>query len=225
MDHPPSKELAPKAFGCPCCKLEFGCEDTLRVHLKFVHHSELDNRTNEGDDEKAVEYLIELNNFDPEEEGLEPGHEFTVDSGAGVSVGNPEHFPELTFKPSAGSKRGQKFLGPGGDVIYNSGEAEVNFVTELGTPAKLNIQGGAIRKSLLAVSDVNRKNNLVCFDGDLSSIVPANCPEAAEIRRLLKQVRARKAAVPLHPKNGVYVMKTYKTPKDGHSAGFTRPGR
>ena len=41
--------------------------------------------------------------------------EITVDSGAGESVVNTDGWPNVNLKPSKGSVKGQRFVGPGGE--------------------------------------------------------------------------------------------------------------
>ena len=71
-----------------------------------------------------------------------------------------------------------------------------------------------MRKPLLAVSDVNKKGNLVAFDGANSCIVPGGAPELT----LLGKIRGK---VPLQAKNGVYAMTVQRT--SDHPGGFARP--
>ena len=46
----------------------------------------------------------------------------TVDCGAGESVVNPDAWPNVDLKPSKGSVKGQRYLGPGGEKIDKLGE-------------------------------------------------------------------------------------------------------
>ena len=46
--------------------------------------------------------------------------EITVDSGAGESVVNPDEWPNADLKPSTGSVKGQRHVGPGGEKIDDS---------------------------------------------------------------------------------------------------------
>ena len=48
--------------------------------------------------------------------------EITVDSGAGASVVNPDDWPNVDLKPSKGSVKGQRYVGPGSEKIDNLGE-------------------------------------------------------------------------------------------------------
>ena len=43
--------------------------------------------------------------------------EITVDSGAGESVVNPDDWPNVDLKPSKGSVKGQRYVGPGGERL------------------------------------------------------------------------------------------------------------
>ena len=45
--------------------------------------------------------------------------EITVDSGAGESVVSPDNWPNVGLKPSLGSVKGQRHVGPGGEKIDN----------------------------------------------------------------------------------------------------------
>ena len=56
--------------------------------------------------------------------------EITVDSGAGESVVNPDERPNVDLKPSKGSVKGQRYVGPGGEKINHLGELTVNVRTE-----------------------------------------------------------------------------------------------
>lgn len=74
-----------------------------------------------------------------------------------------------------------------------------------------------MRKPLLAVSSVNDKGNMVVFDGAGSFIVPGRCPQVTAIRKLLKRATP---AIPLHRRNGVYMMKAWR--KEEAQKGFAR---
>ena len=57
--------------------------------------------------------------------------EITVDSGAGESVVNPDDWPNVDLKPSKGSVKGQRNVGPGGgEKMDNLGELTVKVRTE-----------------------------------------------------------------------------------------------
>ena len=54
--------------------------------------------------------------------GLERYQDITVDSGAGLPVANPKHFPGTAAVASEGSKRGKKIQWPGGELLPNQGQ-------------------------------------------------------------------------------------------------------
>ena len=147
--------------------------------------------------------------FDPEAAGLVPGPNITVDSGAAISVTNPDVFPQCVVQPSVGSKAGQRFVGVGGPAIPNLGQITPEMVLETGDVGSVNFQAAEVRKPLMAVSDVNKKKNPCWFDGNDSHIIPSSCPQLPEIRRLISEAQRK---VPLHLEKGVYHMKTWIKP-------------
>ena len=82
----------------------------------------------------------------------------------------------------------------------------VPLVTELVDDARINFQAGEVRKPLLAVSSVNSKGNGVWFDGLYSYIIPPG-PTLEQIRAVLREPVKK---IPLHMKNGIFVMKAWK---------------
>ena len=56
--------------------------------------------------------------------------EITVDSIPGDSVVNPDDWPNVELKPSKGSVKGQRYVGPGGEKIDNLRELTVKVRTE-----------------------------------------------------------------------------------------------
>jgi len=170
----------------------------------------------EGEAEEEISDILELNAVTAEGD---VEMEITVDSGAGASVINPRDLPGVPLKPSPGSQRGQRYVGPGGEVIANVGQMEPSLRLPNGALGKIVFQGTAVRKPLLAVSDVNKKGNMVVFDGPNSCIVPGNAPELAELRALIGKIRGK---VPLQAKNGVYTMTVQRT--SARPGGFAQPG-
>ena len=87
--------------------------------------------------------------------------EITVDSGARESVVNPHDWPNVDLKPSKGSVKGQRFVGPGGEKIDNLGDLTVKVRTERHGDgdiwSRVTFQGAKVRKPLLAVSGVMTK--------------------------------------------------------------------
>ena len=58
------------------------------------------------------------------------------------------------------------------------------------------------------------------FDGSGSVILPNSCAGVASVRKAISGVQGR---IPLHAKNGVFVLRTWD-PEDQPSTGFSRRG-
>ena len=84
----------------------------------------------------------------------------------------------------------------------------------------MTFQGAKLRKPLLAVSRVIDKDNIVVFDGSGSFILPNSSAGVASVRKAFTGVQGR---IPLHAKNGVFVLRTWE-PEDKTSTGFSRRG-
>ena len=95
--------------------------------------------------------------------------EITVESGAGESVVNPDDWPNADVKPSKGSVKGQRYVGPGSEKIDNLRESTVKVRTERhgggDISSRVTLQGARVCEPLLAVSGVIDKGNIVVFDG------------------------------------------------------------
>ena len=151
-------------------------------------------------------------------------HEITVDTGAGESVVNPSEWPGAQVVPSAGSRRGQRYVGPGGEKIENLGELTVKVRTEqVGRPdvlGKMTFQAAQVRKPLLAASSMTRKGNMLVFCKDTPCVIPASDPVVQDIERLVRKAASR---IPMYERNGVFVMNTWDAAAEPVSAGFSRP--
>ena len=143
--------------------------------------------------------------------------DITVDSGAGLPVANPKHFPGAKVVPSAGSRRGQQFMGPGGDLIANQGQMSPEMLIESGDVGRINFAAAEVRKPLLAVSAINARGSPVWFDGADSFILPKGSALLPDIRALIKQIKAK---IGLHQTRGTYTMKAWHKP----SGPFHGPG-
>ena len=86
--------------------------------------------------------------------------------------------------------------------------------------SRVTFQGAKVWKTLLAVSGVIDKGNIVVFDGSGSFILPCSYAGVASEREVILGVQER---VPLHAKNGVFVLRTWE-PDDMSSTGFSRRG-
>ena len=152
----------------------------------------------------------ELNLVTPEREGLRKlAKGVTVDSGAAVCVIDPEEVPEYALEPSEGSRKGQLFAGCGTEKLKNLGQKKFPVMTVCGSMRGLCMQGAKVRKPLLAVSSACDKEQFVLFDNDGSFIADRKCPEAAEIRRLIKKIKSK---IELRRENGVYKFDAWVVP-------------
>ena len=180
------------------------CPDEVDLNTVTIDNMTIDSESR-GTDEKRGRY-----------------REITVDSGAGESVVNPDYWPSVDLKPSKGSVKGQRYVGPGGERIDNLGELTVKVRTERhgggDISSRVTFQGAKVRKPLLAVSGVIDKGNIVVFDGSGSFILPNSCAGVASVRKAISRVQGR---IPLHAKNGVFVLRTWE-PEDQPSTGFSR---
>ena len=91
----------------------------------------------------------------------------------------------------------------------NLGQIQPELLVESGDVARIRYAGAQVRKPLLAVSDLNGKNNPCWFDGEESYIVPAGSAEIPEIRRLIQKVKRK---IRMHMDNGVYKLRTWRKP-------------
>ena len=121
---------------------------------------------------------------------------------------NPDDWPNVDLKPSKGSVKGQRYVGHGGEKTDNLGELTVEIRTERGgsdISSRVTLQGAMVRKPL-AVSGVMDKGNIVVSDGSGSFILPSSCAGVASVRKAITGVQGR---IPLHAKNGVFVLRTW----------------
>ena len=131
----------------------------------------------------------------------EVGTEKSQLTGAGESFVNPDDWPNIDLKPSKGSVKGQRYVGPGGEKIDNLGELTVKVRTEQygggDISSRMTFQGAKVRNPLLPVSGVIDKGNIVVFDGSGSFILPNSCAGVASVRKAITGVQGR---IPLHAK-------------------------
>ena len=93
--------------------------------------------------------------------------------------------------------------------MKNEGQFSPEQLLESGDVGKFNYAAAQVRKPLCAVSDLNKKGNPCWFDNDLSNIIPANCPQLPEIRRLIGEATGK---IPMHLDKGTYKLKTWMPP-------------
>ena len=73
----------------------------------------------------------------PEADGLQRMKPIVVDSGAEESVMDPEDAPGYAVTESAGSRRGAKYVGPGGERIPNRGQQRIQLMLKGGRRSNL----------------------------------------------------------------------------------------
>ena len=86
--------------------------------------------------------------------------------------------------------------------------------------SRVTFQGAKVRKPLLAVSGVIDKGNIVVFNGSGSFILSNTCASVASVRKAITGVQGH---IPLHGKNGVFVLRTWE-PEDRPPTDFGRRG-
>jgi hypothetical protein len=174
-----------------------------------------------GEDEILDLCPIQENDMDVDEA---PGAgwrriDVTVDSGAANSVINGDDFPNVPREESEGSKKGLVYQGPGSERIANRGQKRFKVrPQDQSSVRNMTFQDAKVRKPLAAVSGITEKNNIVLLDKKGSFIALASCPEVAEIRRLIMQIKSK---IELQEKRGVYLMPIWI---EDRSSGFTRRG-
>ena len=148
--------------------------------------------------------------------------EITVDSGARESVVSPDDWPNVDLKPSKGSVKGQRYVAHGGEKIDNLRELMVKVSNKRhdggDISSRMTLQGGMVRKTLLEVSVVLDKGNIVVFDGSGSFVLSRSCAGVASVRKAITGVQGH---IPLHAKNGVFVLRTWE-PEDQPSTDLSR---
>ena len=149
----------------------------------------------------------------------------TADSGAGKSCTGRKLIGDYAITPSAGSKRGQKFVGPGGEVYPNLGEAALGMAHETSGKAcngTFQVAEG-LNKTLMAISDANDRGNLAIFGAEASGLIPQDGPEGREIRRLVQKALRRNAGLEMQRRNGVFGMPMWVLPPG--KPGFAGPAK
>ena len=161
---------------------------------------------------------------DPGPKGDLPGKLMwlTMDSGAGKSCTSKKLASRFNITPSAGSRAGQKFCGPDGEVYKNEGEVKLPFLTETGNKATGEFQViDGLYKTLAAISDSCDRGNLAVFDNDGSFLINCESEEGRATRKITKEARQK---LEMYRKNGVYVMPVWLQDAVGVDAPFAGRG-
>ena len=118
--------------------------------------------------------------------------------------------------------KGRRHVGPGGVKIDNLGELTVKVSTERhgggDISSRMTFQGALVRKTLLAASGVLDKITFVVFDESGSFMLPNSRAGVAAVRKAITEVQGR---IPLHAKNGVFLLRTWE-PEARPSTDFSR---
>ena len=88
-----------------------------------------------------------------------------VDSGATVTVMNPENAKQYAVTPGAASRAGVMYQVANGDEIENLGEKFIPVVTDEGTTRGVRTQIANVSRPLGAVRQMYQSGHLVVFDG------------------------------------------------------------
>ena len=135
------------------------------------------------------------------------------------------HLKGYTVRPSAGSKRGQKWGSASGHAIPNEGEVLFKFMTESGAVNKGRTQVGEVRRPLAAVSQMTKdRKNIVFFCEDEDWIIPRSDPITKEIIRLVQKAKDK---TKMYAHKGTYRMRAWMLPESSLAKGsrpFDRQG-
>ena len=112
------------------------------------------------------------------------------------------------------------------ETIPNRGEKEYQVaLPPRGWRGKMVMQDAPVRRPLLSVKGSTNKDNFVFFDKEEACIANRNCPEAVQIRELIKKIKQR---IRLEERNGTYLMPVWikeSESDDMQQTGFARPGK
>ena len=86
-----------------------------------------------------------------------------VDSGAAEHVASREMAPNVRIAPSAGSRRGQKYVAANGESMANEGEQALQVMTEEGAATDMTFQITDVRRPLCSVGKICDRGNRVIF--------------------------------------------------------------
>ena len=131
------------------------------------------------------------------------------------------HLKGYTVKPSAGSKRGQRWGSASGHAIANEGEVLYKFMVESGAVNKGRTQVGEVRRPLAAVSQLTKdQRNIVFFCENEDWIIPRSDPRTKEIIKLVQSIQGK---TKMHAHKGTYRMRAWMVPENQSAKGLNRP--
>ena len=89
-----------------------------------------------------------------------------ADSGAYDHVAKEEEFQGYSVADSEMSKRGESYVGAGGDDIKNLGQVSAECQMENGQEGHITVQKAKVRRNLASISKMVQAGNRVVFDQD-----------------------------------------------------------
>ena len=133
--------------------------------------------------------------------------ESVVDSGASAPVAPPSMCPNVPVRPSAGSRRGQKYTSASSHKLPNLGEQLINACMDDGYEAQVLYQVAEVSRPLTSVSAICEMGNRVLF-GRAGGVIQ-NLSTGVEI--------------PFTRLNGIYLLSMWLQDKDTQEPDFRRP--
>ena len=131
-----------------------------------------------------------------------------MDSGAGEHVCGAKCAPTIPIRPSAGSRRGQRYVAANGGRLPNEGEQYMRMWTTEGTEADMIYQVAEVKRPLCSISRLCDRGNRVIFGsggGVIHNLRTGN-------------------VTPFSREGGVYVLETLVDSESGQPTGFHRLG-
>ena len=105
-----------------------------------------------------------------------------VDSGACVTVADPDTLPNYMVYETPQSKAGEEFSAASGDGIPNLGAMRIPVVTRENTQRLMNITAAPVVKPLMSVKQLCAMGHIVLFDDDGSFILNKVTGELNQLR-------------------------------------------
>ena len=131
------------------------------------------------------------------------------------------HLKGYTIRPSAGSKRGQRWGSASGHAIHNVGEVLYRFMGESGSLHKGLTQVGEVRRPLAAVSRLTEdQRNIVFFCEGEDWIIPRSDPITQKIIELVRKAQGK---TKMHMHKGTYRIRAWMVPEKVSTKGQSRP--
>ena len=129
---------------------------------------------------------------------------------------------DYVVRPSAGSRRGQKWGSASGHAIHNEGEVMYKCMVESGAIKRCRTQVGEVRRPLAAVSQLTKdETNIVFFCEGEDWIIPRSDPLTKQIIQLVQRIKDK---TKMHAHKGTYRMRAWMIPEKVPASTFGRQG-